>query len=186
MHSCTSFWSQHVFSVALQFGQLTLSDTVDLRMTFNLDSHKTHADGKLHDLTTYVILKYNGSLETCSSFSGSREFAYEGPTTASITYYVPRKFRVCSCADRRFSLLARSPIEVSFSLLFLELSCDLPLGMMDGSITNAQITASSHATGGEPNQGRLNSSSAWIPWMLLAYVTIIIIIIIIIIINSLT
>ena len=61
---------------------------------------------------------------------------------------------------------SRGPYKIS-SLPFVELSCDLPLGMMDGRITNAQITASSHATGGEPNQGRLNSSSAWIPWNLL-------------------
>ena len=75
----------------LQFGQINFSDTIDLEVTFNLDLHKTHADGKLHDLTTYVIVKYNGSLNTCSSFSGSREFTFDGPTTTSITYYVPRK-----------------------------------------------------------------------------------------------
>ena len=75
----------------LQFGQFNFSDTIDLEVTFNLDLHKTHADGKLHDLTTYVIVKYNGSLNTCSSFSGSREFTFDGPTTTSITYYVPRK-----------------------------------------------------------------------------------------------
>ena len=97
------------------------SHHVDLRMTFNLDSLKTHADGKLHDLTTHVILKYNGSLDTCSSFSGSREFTYEGRTTTSIRYYVPRKFLVCSCADRRFSLLAISPTEVSFLFLIFRI-----------------------------------------------------------------
>ena len=75
----------------LQFGQFNFSDTIDLEVTFNIDLHKIHADGKLHDLTTYVIVKYNGSLDTCSSFSGSREFTFDGPTTTSVTYYVPRK-----------------------------------------------------------------------------------------------
>ena len=75
----------------LQFGQFNFSDTIDLEVTFNLDLHKRHADGKLHDLTTYIIVKYNGSLDTCSSFSGSREFTFDGPATTSITYYVPRK-----------------------------------------------------------------------------------------------
>lgn len=68
----------------LQFGQFNFSDTIDLEVTFNIDLHKTPADGKLHHLTTYIIVKYNGSLDTCSSFSGSREFTFDGPETASI------------------------------------------------------------------------------------------------------
>ena len=89
----------------LQFGQFNFSDTIDLEVTFNLDLHKTHADGKLHDLTTYVIVKYNGSLNTCSSFSGSREFTFDGPTTTSITYYVPRKLEdTSSFKGRVFSV----------------------------------------------------------------------------------
>ncbi|CAH3033951.1 unnamed protein product, partial [Porites lobata] len=75
--------------VTIKFGQFNFSDTIDLEVTFNLDLHKIHADGKFHDLTTYVIVKYNGSLDTCSSFSGSREFTFDGPTTTSVTYYVP-------------------------------------------------------------------------------------------------
>ena len=89
----------------LQFGQFNFSDTIDLEVTFFLDLHKTHADGKFHDLTTYVIVKYNGSLNTCSSFSGSREFTFDGPATTSITYYVPSKLEdTSSFKGRVFSV----------------------------------------------------------------------------------
>ena len=47
-------------------------------------------------------------------------------------------------------------------------SCDEPLGMKDGSITNAQITASSHSVDGEPFEARLDGDNAWIPWMMLS------------------
>ena len=50
----------------------------------------------------------------------------------------------------------------------VEGSCDEPLGMTDGSITNAQITASSHSTDGEPFEARLDGDNAWIPWMMLS------------------
>ena len=40
--------------------------------------------------------------------------------------------------------------------------------MEDGSIDNAQITASSYATGGEPHEGRMGGAKAWIPHGLLA------------------
>ena len=67
-------------------------ETIDLEVTFDTDLHKTRADGKVHDLSTHVNVKYNGSMGTCRSFSGFREFTTEGPVTASIKYYVPRKF----------------------------------------------------------------------------------------------
>ena len=66
---------------------------VDLDLIFDVDLHKTKADGKVHDLTTYASVKYNGSLGTCSSASGSGEFTNDG-AAASIEYYVPRKFEV--------------------------------------------------------------------------------------------
>ena len=50
----------------------------------------------------------------------------------------------------------------------VEGSCDERLGMTDGSITNAQITASSHSTDGEPFEARLDGDNAWIPWMMLS------------------
>ena len=43
--------------------------------------------------------------------------------------------------------------------------------MKDGSITNAQITASSHSVDGEPFEARLDGDNAWIPWMMLSYVS---------------
>ena len=75
-----------------QFGQLKFSERVRLKCRFNLDLHKTKNDGKIHDCTTYVNVKYNGSVNTCSSPSGSREFTHDGPATASFQYYVKRKF----------------------------------------------------------------------------------------------
>ncbi|KAJ7377048.1 Mucin-5B [Desmophyllum pertusum] len=48
----------------------------------------TRADGKIHDCTAHVNLKYNGSADTCTTPSGSREFAHEGPASASFKYYV--------------------------------------------------------------------------------------------------
>lgn len=118
--------------VTIKFGQLKFPETVDLELTFDIDLHKTKADGKVHDLTTYANVKYNGSLHPCSSGSGSREFTNDGEA-ASIKYYVPLG------------------------------SCDGALGMIDGSLANGQITASSYAIGGEPNKGRLNGANAWIP-----------------------
>ena len=89
----------------LQFGQFNFSDTINLEVTFNLDLHKTHAYGKLHDLTTYVIVKFNGSLDTCSSFSGSRIFTFDRPAKTSTTYYVPRKLEdICSFKGQVFSV----------------------------------------------------------------------------------
>ena len=68
-------------------------ETIDLEVTFDIDLHKTRADGKVHDLTTHVNVKYNGSGGACSSFSGLyREFTTEEPATVSVQYYVPRKF----------------------------------------------------------------------------------------------
>ena len=78
-------------------------ETIDLKVTFGIDLHKTRADGKVHDLTTHVNVKYNGSVGTCSSFSGSREFTTEGPATVSVKYYVPRKFEPSQYV--RYSLL---------------------------------------------------------------------------------
>ena len=67
-------------------------EKIDLEVTFDINLHKTRADGKVHDLTTHVNVKYNGSVGTCRSFSGFREFTTEGPATVSVKYYVPRKF----------------------------------------------------------------------------------------------
>ena len=89
----------HIHIVAFQFGQLKFPKTVDLELTFDIDLHKTKADGKVHDLTTYANVKYNGSLRTCSSGSGSREFTNDGEA-ASIKYYVPRKFEVVLTPSR--------------------------------------------------------------------------------------
>ena len=76
-----------------QFGPLKFWETIDLEVTFDIDLHKTRAEGKVHDLTTHVNVKYNGSVGTCRSFSSSREFTTEGPATVSVKYYVPRKFK---------------------------------------------------------------------------------------------
>ncbi len=76
----------------LQFGTLEFPQKVDVMITLSLDPDKTRADGKIHDCTTHVNLKYIGPADTCTSSSGSREFAHEGPATASFKYYVKRKF----------------------------------------------------------------------------------------------
>ena len=56
-----------------------------------------------------------------------------------------------------------------FSFFFFVVgSCDQALGMTDGSIADSQITASSYAMGGEPQEGRLNGNKAWIPYGQLA------------------
>ena len=78
-------------------------ETIDLKVTFGIDLHKTRADGKVHDLTTHVNVKYNGSGGACSSFSAFREFTTEGPATVSVKYYVPRKFEPSQYV--RYSLL---------------------------------------------------------------------------------
>ena len=83
--SCYVIFSLH--------GPLKFWETIDLEVTFDIDLHKTRAEGKVHDLTTHVNVKYNGSVGTCRSFSGSREFTTEGPATVSVKYYVPRKFK---------------------------------------------------------------------------------------------
>ena len=75
-----------------QFGPMKFWEKIDLEVTFDINLHKTRADGKVHDLTTHVNVKYNGSGGACSSFSGFREFTIEGPATVSVKYYVPRKF----------------------------------------------------------------------------------------------
>ena len=51
------------------------------------------ADGKLHNLTIHLNIKYNGTPDACSSLSASREFIYDKLVAASIKYYVPRKFK---------------------------------------------------------------------------------------------
>ena len=61
-------------------------------MSFHLDLHKTKADGKVHDLTVYVNVRYNGSVNTCSSASGSREFTNDESAANSMKYYSKRKF----------------------------------------------------------------------------------------------
>lgn len=75
---------------------------VELTCTFHVDLHKTKADGKIYDCTTHVNVRYNGSINTCSSSSGSREFTNNEPATAFFKYYVKRKFGVvlasgCGC-----------------------------------------------------------------------------------------
>jgi len=124
--------------VTIKFGQLKFEKTVDFEVTFDLDSDKTKADGKIHDLTTHVNVRYNGSVNSCGSSSGSREFTNDGSATASIKYYVK------------------------------QVSCDAALGLEDGSIANEQITASSYASGAEPSKGRLSGDKAWIPYGLLS------------------
>ena len=79
--------------IAFQFGQLKFADTIDLKMTFYLDLHKMGADGKLHNLTIHLNIKYNGTPDACSSLSAFREFIYDKLVAASIKYYVPRKLR---------------------------------------------------------------------------------------------
>jgi len=81
----------YLFLNLFQFGQLKFEKTVDFEVTFDLDSDKTKADGKIHDLTTHVNVRYNGSVNSCGSSSGSREFTNDGSATASIKYYVKRK-----------------------------------------------------------------------------------------------
>ncbi|XP_078379524.1 uncharacterized protein LOC144662558 [Oculina patagonica] len=120
-------------TVSIQFGTLEFPQKVDVMITLSLDPDKTRADGKIHDCTTHVNLKYIGPADTCTSSSGSREFAHEGPATASFKYYVKQD------------------------------SCEEPSGIEDGSITDAQITASSYSPGGEPHKARLNGDQAWIP-----------------------
>ena len=83
-------------TLPFQFGPMKFWETIDLEVTFDIDLHKRRADGKVHDLTTHVNVKYNGSVGTCRSFSGSREFTNDGPATVSVKYYVPRKFET-SC-----------------------------------------------------------------------------------------
>ena len=75
-----------------QFGTLEFAQTVGVKIKLNLDAGKTRADGKIHDGTVHVNLKYNGSADTCSSSSGSREFGHEGPASTSFKYYVKSKF----------------------------------------------------------------------------------------------
>lgn len=75
-----------------QFGTLEFAQKVGLKIKVNLDPGKTRDDGKIHDCTVHVNLKYNGSADTCTSSSGSREFAHEGPASTSFKYYVNRKF----------------------------------------------------------------------------------------------
>ena len=79
--------------IAFQFGELKFADTIDLKVTFYLDLHKMRADGKLHNLTIHLNIKYNGTPDACSSLSASREFIYDKLVAASIKYYVPRKFK---------------------------------------------------------------------------------------------
>lgn len=75
-----------------QFGTLKFAQTVGVKINVNLDPGKTRADGKIHDCTVHVNLKYNGSADTCTSSSGSREFAHEGQASTSFKYYVKSKF----------------------------------------------------------------------------------------------
>ena len=75
-----------------QFGTLEFAQTVGVKINVNLDPGKTRADWKIHDCTVHVNLKYNGSADTCTSFSGSREFVHEGPASTSFKYYVKSKF----------------------------------------------------------------------------------------------
>lgn len=76
----------------LQFGTLEFAQTVGVKIKVNLDLGKTRAEGKIHDCTVHVNLKYNGSADTCTTSSGSREFAHEGPSSTSFKYYVKSKF----------------------------------------------------------------------------------------------
>jgi len=76
----------------MQFGKLEFAQTVGVNIKVNLDPGKTRAVGKLHDCTVHVNLKYNGSADTCTSPSGSREFVHEGPASTSFKYYVKSKF----------------------------------------------------------------------------------------------
>ena len=75
-----------------QFGTLEFGKTVGVEIKVNLDPAKTRADGKIHDCTVHVNVKYNGSADTCTCSSGSREFAHEGPASTSFKYYVKSKF----------------------------------------------------------------------------------------------
>ncbi|XP_068712006.1 uncharacterized protein [Montipora foliosa] len=132
LHSCVQLASsveaavtKTTDMVTIKFGQLKFSEWVDLRCTFNLDKHKTNQDGKIHDCTTHVVVRYNGSINTCSSSSGSREFTNEEPATVHFKYYVKQS------------------------------SCDDALGMEARSISNDQITASSYANGAPPHEGRM-------------------------------
>lgn len=75
-----------------QFGKLKFAQTVGVKINVKLDPGKIRADGKIHDCTVHVNLKYNGSADTCTSYSGSREFVHEGPGSTSFKYYVKSKF----------------------------------------------------------------------------------------------
>lgn len=119
--------------VSFKFEKLEFYQKVSLSIKLNLDPGKTRADGKIHDCTVYVNLKYNGSADTCSSASGSREFSHQGPSSASFKYYVQKA------------------------------KCDKALGLQDKSITDSKITGSSYSSGGEPHEARLGGSKAWIP-----------------------
>ena len=78
---------------SFQFGKLEFPQKVDVKIVLNLDPAKTRADGKIHDCTAHVNLKYNGSADTCTSSSGSREFAHEGPASTTFKYYVISKYK---------------------------------------------------------------------------------------------
>ncbi|KAJ7377053.1 hypothetical protein OS493_031011 [Desmophyllum pertusum] len=80
------------FTYKQLFGKLKFHQNVDLKINANLDPGRTRADGKIHDCTAHVNLKYNGSADTCTTPSGSREFAHEGPASTSFKYYVKRTY----------------------------------------------------------------------------------------------
>jgi len=115
--------------ITMKFGRLKFSDTVDLKCTFTIDKHKTKRDGKIHDCTTHIDVKYNGSINSCSSVSGSNEFTNEEPATTHFKFYVK------------------------------QLYCDEALGMQDGRIKADQITASSYAASAQPHEGRMGGKA---------------------------